>query len=102
MSGRSSRPEPPTSSSMTSMAEALSRTRPPVRPPRGGDRHSSKASGSGTCTRDSLTTTAAAVLEMCIHCSQWFRPRGDVTIEELELRFVDHSLRIVGCGPLPK
>jgi len=39
---------------------------------------------------------------MCINCSQWFRPRGDMTIEELELRFVDLSLRMVGCSPLPK
>jgi hypothetical protein len=57
---------------------------------------------SGGSDKRSLTITAAAVLEMCINCSQWFRPRGDMTIEELELRFVDLSLRMVGCSPLPK
>ena len=57
---------------------------------------------SGGSDKRSLTITAAAVLEMCINCSQWFRPRGDMTIDELELRFVDLSLRMVGCSPLPE
>jgi AcrR family transcriptional regulator len=57
---------------------------------------------SGGSDKRSLTITAAAVLEMCINCSQWFRPRGDMTIEELELRFVDLSLRMVGCSPIPQ
>ena len=57
---------------------------------------------SGGSDKRSLTITAAAVLEMCINCSQWFRPRGDMTIEELELRFVDLSLRMVGCTALPE
>jgi AcrR family transcriptional regulator len=57
---------------------------------------------SGGSDKRSLTITAAAVLEMCINCSQWFRPRGDMTIDELELRFVDLSLRMVGCSLLPQ
>jgi len=57
---------------------------------------------SGGSDKKSLTITAAIVLEMCINCSQWFRPQGDMTVEELELRFIDLSLRMVGCGPIPK
>jgi AcrR family transcriptional regulator len=56
---------------------------------------------SGGSNKRSLTITAAAVLEMCINCSQWFRPRGDMTIEELEARFIDLSLRMVGCNTTP-
>ena len=57
---------------------------------------------SGGSDKKSLTITAAIVLEMCINCSQWFRPQGDMTIEELELRITDLSLRMVGCGPMPQ
>jgi hypothetical protein len=57
---------------------------------------------SGGSDKRSLTITASAVLEMCINCSQWFRPAGVMTIDELELRFIDLSLRMVGCSPIPK
>jgi TetR/AcrR family transcriptional regulator, cholesterol catabolism regulator len=57
---------------------------------------------SGGSDKKSLTITAATVLEMCINCSQWFRSQGDMTIEELELRFIDLSLRMVGCRAMPQ
>jgi AcrR family transcriptional regulator len=57
---------------------------------------------SGGSDKKALTITAATVLEMCINCSQWFPPQGDMTIEDLELRFIDLSLRMVGCGPIPR
>jgi TetR/AcrR family transcriptional regulator, cholesterol catabolism regulator len=54
-----------------------------------------KISG-GSDTR-SLNITAAALLEMCINCSQWVRRGGAMSIEELERRFVELALRMVGC-----
>jgi AcrR family transcriptional regulator len=53
----------------------------------------------GGSDRKSLIITAATILEMCINCSQWFRPEGKMTIEELEQLFIELSLRMVGCGP---
>jgi AcrR family transcriptional regulator len=55
----------------------------------------------GGADKKSLTITAAAILEMCINCSQWFRPQGNITIEELQQRFIDLSLRMVGCAAPP-
>jgi TetR/AcrR family transcriptional regulator, cholesterol catabolism regulator len=52
----------------------------------------------GGTDKKSLVITAATILEMCINCSQWFRPQGNMTIEELEQRFIDLSLRMVGCA----
>jgi TetR/AcrR family transcriptional regulator, cholesterol catabolism regulator len=52
----------------------------------------------GGADKKSLTITAATILEMCINCSQWFRPQGSTTLEELEQRFVDLSLRMAGCS----
>jgi hypothetical protein len=57
---------------------------------------------SGGSDKKSLTITAAFVLEMCLNCRQWFRPQGDMTIEGLDLRFIDRSLRMVGCNPIPR
>jgi AcrR family transcriptional regulator len=57
---------------------------------------------SGGSDKKSLTITAATILEMCINCSQWFHPQGSMTIEELERRFIDLSLRMVGCAPVPE
>ncbi len=50
----------------------------------------------GSDTR-SLNITAATILEMCINCSQWLRRGGTMSIEELEQRFVELALRMVGC-----
>ena len=55
----------------------------------------------GGADKKSLTITAATILEMCINCSQWFRPQGTMTIEELEQRFIELSLRMVGCTARP-
>jgi AcrR family transcriptional regulator len=49
----------------------------------------------GSDTR-SLNLTASTILEMCINCSQWLRPGGAMRVEELEQRFVDLTLRLVG------
>jgi len=56
---------------------------------------------SGGSDKKSLTITAATILEMCINCSQWFDAQGTMTIEELERRFIDLSLRMVGCDTVP-
>jgi len=50
----------------------------------------------------SLNITAATVLEMCINCSQWLRRGGAMSIDELEQRFVELALRMVGCGEEPR
>lgn len=44
----------------------------------------------------SLTLTAATVLEMCINSSQWINREGALSVEELEQRFADFTLRLVG------
>jgi AcrR family transcriptional regulator len=56
----------------------------------------------GSDTR-SLNITAATILEMCINCSQWIRRGGALSIEELEQRFGELALRMVGCRrPVPE
>jgi len=47
----------------------------------------------------SLTLTASTVLEMCINCSQWLRRGGSMGVDELEDRFVQLTLRLVGAAP---
>ncbi len=44
----------------------------------------------------SLTLTAATVLDMCINASQWINREGALGVEELEERFAELTLRLVG------
>ncbi|MDQ1361569.1 MAG: Tetracyclin repressor-like, C-terminal domain, partial [Acidimicrobiaceae bacterium] len=45
----------------------------------------------------SLTVTAATILDMCIHSSQWLHEEGPMDIDELERYFVALAMRMVGC-----
>jgi hypothetical protein len=44
----------------------------------------------------SFTVTAATILDMCIHSSQWLH-EGPMGIDELEQYFVAMAMRMVGC-----
>jgi AcrR family transcriptional regulator len=46
----------------------------------------------------SFTVTAATILDMCIHSSQWIHDGGPMGIDELERYFVAMAMRMVGCG----
>jgi TetR/AcrR family transcriptional regulator, cholesterol catabolism regulator len=46
----------------------------------------------------SFTVTAATILDMCIHSSQWLHDGGPMGIDELERYFVAMAMRMVGCG----
>ncbi|HEY1466838.1 MAG TPA: hypothetical protein VGF11_07270, partial [Acidimicrobiales bacterium] len=46
----------------------------------------------------SFTITAAAILDMCIHSSQWLHDGGPMGIDELERYFVATAMRMVGCS----
>jgi len=54
----------------------------------------------GSDTR-SLTITAATILEMCINSSQWLRRGGALGIEDIEQRFAELALRLVGGESTP-
>ena len=45
----------------------------------------------------SFTVTAATILDMCIHSSQWLHEEGPMHIGELEQYFVAMAMRMVGC-----
>jgi AcrR family transcriptional regulator len=45
----------------------------------------------------SFTITAATILDMCIHNSQWLHEGGPMGIDELEQYFVTMAMRMVGC-----
>jgi AcrR family transcriptional regulator len=45
----------------------------------------------------SFTITAATILDMCIHSSQWLQEGGAMGIDELERYFVTMAMRMVGC-----
>ncbi|HEY2565392.1 MAG TPA: TetR/AcrR family transcriptional regulator [Acidimicrobiales bacterium] len=45
----------------------------------------------------SFTITAATILDMCIHSSQWLHEGGPMGIDELEHYFVTMAMRMVGC-----
>jgi AcrR family transcriptional regulator len=44
----------------------------------------------------SFTVTAATILDMCIHSSQWLHHGGPMGIDELERYFVAMAMRMVG------
>jgi AcrR family transcriptional regulator len=46
----------------------------------------------------SVTITAATILDMCIHSSQWLHEEGPMGIDELERYFVAMAMRMVGCS----
>ncbi len=46
----------------------------------------------------SFTVTAATILDMCIHSSQWLHGEGPMDIDELEQYFVAMAMRMVGCS----
>lgn len=47
--------------------------------------------------RSSTLIAAASILDLCVHCGEWLRPDGRLTLEQLERRFVAMCLRLVGC-----
>lgn len=49
----------------------------------------------------SFTITAATILDMCIHSSQWIHDGGPMGIDDLERYFVAMAMRMVGCGDRP-
>ena len=54
----------------------------------------------GSDTR-SLNITAATILEMCINSSQWLRRGGAMSIDDIERRFAELAVRLVGAEPTP-
>ncbi|MGA7420023.1 MAG: TetR/AcrR family transcriptional regulator [Acidimicrobiales bacterium] len=44
----------------------------------------------------SFTVTAATILDMCIHSSQWLHEEGPMHVDELERYFVAMAMRMVG------
>lgn len=52
--------------------------------------------------RSSTLIAAASILDLCVHCGEWLRPDGRLTLEELERLFVAMCLRLVGCEAVPR
>lgn len=52
----------------------------------------------GGTDRPSLVVAGSTVLEMCINASQWLRPGGAITVDDLVARFGEMSLRLVGAA----
>ncbi len=48
----------------------------------------------------SPTLTAIAILDMCIHISEWFRTEGPLSSAELGDRYVEMALRVAGARPV--
>lgn len=51
----------------------------------------------GDSDRPSTRIAASSILDLCVHCGEWLRPDGRLSLDELEHRFVTMCLRLVGC-----
>jgi len=45
----------------------------------------------------SATLVASAIIDMCVHASEWLRPEGPLTLDTVEYRYVEMALRIAGA-----
>lgn len=49
--------------------------------------------------RTAAVITAGTILDMCVHAGEWLRVEGELREEQLEARFVEMALRLLGARP---
>ncbi|MDA8366870.1 MAG: TetR/AcrR family transcriptional regulator [Actinomycetota bacterium] len=54
---------------------------------------------SGGTDRASIMLAASTILDMCVHSTEWLREDGPLSVSELQDRYVEMALRIVGTVP---